>query len=306
VQPLPLKQFGTFGGVVLVTMLVVAAAVVRPGADATAARAASFPLPPNGAIVYSRQLGSDALALGVVPQHRRVLVQASVLGRQGLGVQGLKVSFTVRGTTRAATSCGGGCYRARFGVSGRPGSVGVAVRGPAPARWQVALPATWPPRDATALVARAGRVWRSLHSLTFRESLASDAEHSTTSTWRAQAPDRLFYQVENGWAGIIVGAQRWDRAPGSGKWVASPQTPVTQPVPPWVAVADAHVLGSGVVSGRPVWRVSFFDPRSRAWFSATLDRATLRTLETRMITTAHFMHDVYSAFNTTAPVRPPG
>jgi hypothetical protein len=125
-----------------------------------------------------------------------------------------------------------------------------------------------------------------------------------TSTWRVQAPDRVAYHVRGGWAGIIVGGRRWDRGPG-GAWTPSPQTPVTQPVPPWVSVADAHLLGTGTVRGRPVWRASFFDPGTPGWFSVVLDRRTLRTLDVRMVTTAHFMHDVFRSFDAAPPIRPP-
>jgi hypothetical protein len=70
-------------------------------------------------------------------------------------------------------------------------------------------------------------------------------------------------------------------------------------------VADAHLLGRGTVSGRPFWRVSFFDPVARAWFTLALDRRTLRTLDSRMIATAHFMHDVYGSFDAATPVSAP-
>jgi ATPase family associated with various cellular activities (AAA) len=74
---------------------------------------------------------------------------------------------------------------------------------------------------------------------------------------------------------------------------------------PWVSAVDAHVLGTAVVHGRPAWRVSFFDQRSRAWFTVALDRRNLRTLDLHMIATAHFMHDVYSSFDSSAAIRPP-
>jgi hypothetical protein len=80
---------------------------------------------------------------------------------------------------------------------------------------------------------------------------------------------------------------------------------VTQPVPLWVKVADAHVLGTTTMRGRPAWRVSFFDPGTPAWFEVVLDKATLRTLDLRMVTTAHFMHDVYRSFNSTPGVQAP-
>ena len=71
-----------------------------------------FPAPPDGAVVYSRQLGSDALALGVVPRRASVLAQASVVGPQGQGVSGLSVTFVVQGATKSAT-------RAAPGATGR-------------------------------------------------------------------------------------------------------------------------------------------------------------------------------------------
>jgi len=227
-----------------------------------------------------------------------------VVGPQGRGVSGLAVAFTVQGTRKSATPCGAGCYRATLDTTGAPPGVALELQGRSSAHWQVALPAIWPPHDAGALLARAGRVWRSLRSLSFRESLGSGAGHVVRSTWQLQAPDRLAYQVSGGWAAVVVGSRRWDRSPG-GRWVPSPQTPLTQPVPFWVSVRDAHVLGTATVRGSPVWRVSFFDPDTPAWFYVVLDRKTLRTLELRMITTAHFMHDVYGSFNATPAILPP-
>jgi hypothetical protein len=258
-----------------------------------------FPAPPRGAVVFARELGPDVLALGVVPRGGRMVVQASVLGSQGEGVRGLDVSFG----SQPADACGDGCYRAT--VATRADVEVVVHNGPKPTRWRVALPAPWPPPDATAIVARAARTWRALHSLTIHERLASDERHAVTSTWRIEEPDRVAYQVVGGWAGVVVGERRWDRPPAGGKWVEAPQTRLTQPLPAWVSVADAHVLGRATVARRPVWRISFFDPGTPAWFTMTVDRKTLRTRETDMFTTAHFMHDVYGSFNRTAPIVPP-
>jgi hypothetical protein len=291
-------------GVVLVAGLVVAAFLARPKAHATPAAPVAvgspsqpgFPVPPPGAVVFAREWGASALALGVVPGHGSTLVQASVLGPQGRGVSGLAISLN----GRRARACGGGCYSAT--LDGVPRSVELRVRS---TRWTVLLPTPWPPRDGAALVRRASATWRSLRSLTVDERLASDAEHAAVSVWRMQAPDRLAYQVRNGWGGVIVGGKRWDRAPNAKRWVESPQTPVTQPTPVWYGISDAHVLGTGTVAGRPAWRISFFDPRTPAWFEIAVDRSTYRTLETQMITTAHFMHDVYRRFDSTPAVVPP-
>jgi hypothetical protein len=278
-----------------------------PISSATASAGAAFPAPPQGAIVFSRQLGSDVLALGVVPRKGLLALQASVIDGQGKGVSGLDVGLAMRGRSADVKPCGAGCYRGVLPMTEPPSSVTVEIRGgPNATRWRVALPPAWPPPDATALVLRAGRVWRGLHSLSFREHLASSPRYQTTSTWRIVAPDRLAYTVVGEGAGVIVGARRWDRMPGKTAWVESPQLRLTQPLPAWVLVADAHVLGTTTVHGRPAWRISFFDPATPAWFDVVLDKRTLHTLETQMITTAHFMHDVYGAFDTTPPIVPPG
>jgi hypothetical protein len=295
----------------LACALVAAAFVLRSSSSAeptttvppaSHAPSSAFPSPPPGATVYARQRGAEALALAVVPKERQLLLQASAVGQQGQGISGLDVRFTVAGSTRTAAACGAGCYRATMGLSERPTDVAVGVGG---STWSVPLPAAWPPKDASRLVAGAGRAWRRLRSLAFTETLASSSTNRITSTWRVQAPDRLTYTVRNGWSGIVVGRRRWDRGPSSSTWVESTQSPVTQPVPPWTDVADAHLLGRGTVSGRPVWRVSFFDPVARAWFTLALDRRTLRTLDSRMIATGHFMHDVYGSFDAATPVSAP-
>jgi hypothetical protein len=285
--------------------LILAALLLRPGASAPAAtdqsalpvsQRAGFPSPPRGAVVYSRELGGDALALGVVPQKGHVLAQVSVVGPQGTGIPGL----SVRVNDERASACGRGCYRAT--LTGAPGTVEVRVK---TTTWRVTLPAAWPPPDASAMLAQASRTWRSLHSLSFHETLASDLEHRVVSAWRIEAPDKVAYQVLGGWAGIVVGGRRWDRSPTASRWTPSVQSRLTQPVPGWVRVTDAHVLGRAIVNGRPAWRVSFFDPGTPAWFTVAIDRQSFRTLDSRMTATSHFMHDVYGAYNPTPPITPP-
>ncbi|MGD0714151.1 MAG: hypothetical protein ABSB24_08205 [Gaiellaceae bacterium] len=282
-----------------------------PTAPARAAPAAprapaGFPAPPAGAVVFSREDGGYALALGVVPQGSHVVAQASLLGPLGAPVRGVSVSFTVQSATRNGAACGSGCYRATLPVTGRPSAVVVDVQGRgATTRWRVSLPAAWPPVNASVLVARAGRVWRSLRSLAFVETLASDPAHAVSSSWRLAAPDRAAYHVTGGYESVIIGRRRWDKAPG-GRWVESPQSiPIRQPQPFWVSATNAYLLGSGEIRGRRVWRVSFFDPATPAWFEVELDKQTLRTLDLRMTTTAHFMHDVYGPFDAPAGITPP-
>jgi hypothetical protein len=242
-----------------------------------------FPAPPAGAVVFAREDGPNALALAIT----KSFVQVSVVGQQADGVSGLAV--TVNGT--ATTACGTGCYRAPVSKALLDVRVGAT-------RWRVTVP---PVRDATTLVARATHVWRSLLSLAFSDRLGSDATHVVLSNWRAVAPDRVAYVIPGGYSAVIVGGKRWDRAPG-GRWIESPQTArLRQPVPVWQSATDAHVVGE---TGK-VWRITFYDPRTPAWFEITVDKRTMRTLDLRMTTTAHFMHERYSAFDAKLSVVPP-
>jgi hypothetical protein len=287
-------------------LAIVALAAGSTGAGAAAERTALFPRPPANATVYARQFRNDALALAVVPLGGNALrVQASVVGRQGNGVSGLRVTLAVSGRRKAAVACGAGCYTAGFTPGARPRSVEVTLSGSRNGSWRVKLPALWPPRPAGSLVVRAARVWRSLDSLTFHEDLVSGVGISVASTWRVQRPDRVAYEVKDGWAGVVVGTRRWDRAPGSTRWEESSQSRLPQPLPAWVSVADARVLGDVTYRGRRAVKLSFFDPASRSWFTLVIDRKTFRTLDVWMITNAHFMHDVYRAFNSTPPIVPP-
>src|SRR5512132_1774670 len=80
-----------------------------PTAGIRAPEAPSFPSPPSGAVVFAREDGANALAVG--PN----AVQASVVGPEGTGVSGLPLSLAVTTATghvvRAnGTPCGRGCY----------------------------------------------------------------------------------------------------------------------------------------------------------------------------------------------------
>ncbi len=275
-----------------------------PSVETVPTLEAGFPSPPQGAVVYSRQLGRNAFALGVVPRAEEVLMQASVVGPQGEGVSGLDITFGNDGQTTSGRSCGDGCYRAVLPAAASPRAIDVIVDGAATARWTVPLPAQWPPRDAAPLVGAAGRAWRSLHSLAFDETLGSGLKNVVRSSWTAEAPDRLTYRIVGGSSAVVIGNRRWDKAPG-GPWKESSQSPLRQPIPPWVRVTDASVLGATTIRGRPALIVSFFDPNVPAWFRLVVDRTTHRTLDLRMVATAHFMHDRLHSFNEAPAIRPP-
>jgi hypothetical protein len=299
------------GGWVLIVLLLLYFLELRPRSRTEAPSVATvptvqpdFPAPPEGAVVYSRELGDKAVALAVVPGMDEVIVQASVVGPRGDGISGLGVSFGAQGSTFSGRSCGAGCYRAGLPTSGAPRAIDVVVEGDSTMRWSVALPETWPPTDATRVLMRAERAWRGLRSLSFDETLRSDERHILTSSWQTQAPDRLAYQIPDGASAVVVGKRRWDKVPGE-PWEASAQLPLRQPRPPWVRAVNARVVGTTLARGRPALVVTFFDPGTPAWYAAILDRETFRTYDLRMIAAAHFMHDRFHSFNETPAIRPP-
>lgn len=265
---------------------------------------ADFPAPPEGAIVYGRELGDQALALGVVPGADETVVQASVVGPRGEGVSGLDVTFGAQGSTVAGRACGAGCYRAALPGAGSPEAIDVVIAGDSTTRWTVQLPGSWPPNDAARTVHRAERVWRSLRSLSFDETLRSSPRNVVTSSWQLQAPDRLTYEIVGGASAVIVGKRRWDKLPGK-PWETSPQPPIRQPTPPWVSVTNARVVGTTVARGRPALVVTFFDPKTPGWYETVVDRETYRTYDVRMVATAHFMHDRFHSFDATPAIQPP-
>ena len=257
-----------------------------------------FPAPPSGAMVLAQEAGSRALALAVKPG----IVRVSVLGVTGGGESGLRVAFQFgSGYLLTPEPCGEGCYQTK--VSGTPDSpVTVRIGGES---YRFALPRL-PAADATAIVRRATDTWNALRTLVWRERLASSPTNALHTVYRAVAPHSLAYTIAGHSAAVIVGGRRWDQPSPTAPWRPSEQNPpVRQPQPFWDEVTDAHVLGTARLGQHRVWRVSFFDPSTPAWFEASIDRATGRTLELDMIAASHFMHDVYGPFDAPLRLTPP-
>jgi hypothetical protein len=81
---------------------------------------------------------------------------------------------------------------------------------------------------------------------------------------------------------------------------------VRQPAPPWsTATAFAHVVGTGTVHGRAVWRVSFLDRSTPAWFTIFVDTASYRTMRVDMVAQAHFMRQANRGFDRATSIDPP-
>jgi copper transport protein len=265
-------------------------AVARPEAPRPIAA------PPPGATVLAGESGDRAVGLAILPGGR---LQATVLGPDEKGVDGLSVGFRAGGRTLGSTSCGPGCYRPQGRIHARRVTV-VLPSGPVP----VTIPVQTQP--ASELVAEARRAYASLRSLVIHERLASSPRNKITTTWRIVAPNRLTYVTSAGSRAVVVGAWRWD-SDGKQPFVRSPQTPAlelpgSQWGPGWV---DARALGWTRVGGRRARLVSFFDPRLPGWYELAMDPRTHRPLELKMTAAAHFMHHRYTDFNRPMRIVPP-
>jgi len=271
------------------------------------------PRPPNAPLVLAQEAGDMAVMVAFRPVGGRLLLTATVIGGDGLGAAGVDVRFsltTTAGTSSAtAANCGDGCHRALLTPRGQPRTLELDLQHPGKAtqRLQFALPAQWPPPPATTIARRATEVFRHLHTLVIDERLASSLTNFVVTTWRLEAPDRLSYVIHGGGPqAVVVGVRRWDRATAAARWQESSSTVLPQPTPPWItAPAHAALLGSTTIAGHPVWLISFLEPSTPAWFKLAIDKKTMRTLELHMVAPAHFMHHLYSGFNSGFTITPP-
>ncbi len=258
-----------------------------------------YPSPPPGAVVFAREADTNVLGLAVVPGGARPLTRVSVVNGQGGGQTGLSVSAA--GT--ALEPCGPGCYQGHVPARLLRGKVEVSLGG---RTYPIELPSTLDLRSGAATMTRATKVWRALQTLVWHERLAASPTDALYTVYRAVAPDQLSYTISRRSSTIIIGTKRWDRPTPTAKWVESAQVPpIRQPVPFWAAVVNARILGEGVVSGKPVSIISFFDPVTPAWFEARVENSSGRTIVLDMTAVAHFMHHVYGPFDAPFELHPP-
>jgi hypothetical protein len=263
--------------------------------------APDFVAPPRGSVVFGGAAGKYAVGLAVVPLRERVGLQVSLATIRGLVPQGLPVTLEVDGREVEPDGCGRGCYRAV--VDDPPKRVAVHMRFPT-RTLRFEMPKAWPPREGASMLADVERLWRGLRTLVFHESISTAGSAPFGSTWRIVAPDRLSVEADDRTqAKIIIGDRSWYRVDGS--WTEAPQIPVRQPVPFWAQVTNAHVLASTNVAGQPAWRISFFDPKTPAWMTVEVAKATLLPLRVRMIAAQHYETLTYRGFDEPQTIRPP-
>jgi putative copper export protein len=288
---------------VLLAGLVIAVAFLTdlaPGrqlARAVASPEAPKPIadPPPGATVLAGESGGRAVGLAIRPGGR---LQATVLGPDDNGVDGLSVGFRTGGRTFGSSRCGPGCYRADGRIDRRRVTV-VLDSGP------VTFDLPGSTRPASSLVGEARRAFAGLRSLVIHERLASSRRDKITTTFRIVAPDRLTYVTSAGSRAVVIGGQRWD-AQGKGAFLRSAQTPLELPGAEWGPHwLNARSVGWANVGGRRARVVSFFDPQLPGWFELAVDPATHRPLILKMTAAAHFMQHHYTNFNQRLKIVPP-
>ncbi len=271
--------------------------------------------PPDGPFTEAREADDLAVGMAARPMGRRIVLTFTVIAPSGDGTNGLQLSARLDGAAAAgqpvnATACGSGCYHAALMSVDAPRAAIVTLRrlGRPPIVLRYPLPARWPPVDATAIVRRATKTFRRLHSVIYDERLASSPTQVVNSTWTLEAPNRFSYVIHGGdnSEAIVIGTRRWDRDPGQPWQASSIGFGNPQPVPFWgEPPRRAALLGTATVRGRPAWVVTFLQPGVPAWFTLWVDKATYRPLELRMVAQVHFMHHLYHDFNAAPPIRPP-
>jgi hypothetical protein len=282
--------------------------VEAPRISAAVPPSGTAPNPPHGALVLARGDGDLAVALAVRRAGPALRLTGTVLASDGTGLAGLRVRFAVGATQLPpAKPCGPGCYAssAKNGATARRVSIALSGRGRAPSTVAFELPEHWPV-SATPLLRGAERVFKSLRGVVYHERLSSGPRVTITTVWRSEAPNRVSYSTSGGDKGIVIGTTRWDLVVGGGWKRSSQDPPLVMPSPPWGAGAyDVTLLGGGRLDGHTVVRFSMFEPITPAWYTVTLDRRTLRTLNVAMTAAAHFMVDHYVTFNAPRQIRPP-
>jgi hypothetical protein len=306
----PLRALAIVGAILLALLVVAVVALSRldsghgspVGTSSLTVGVVNPPPPPKNALVLAGESGERAVALAI-GRGRRPVLTATVLAPSGRPLSGLTLSFRFGRQVVPARPCGPGCYRGQPAqassarrVEVRPSGSGAVVFTPAVS-----------PRSGTAILARADRVFRSLSSLVYVESLRSRPTGGIVTTWRMVAPDRLSYQIRNGPAAVVIGTRRWDQSRPGGPWERGSQNPPLRvPLPSWGRVTtNAHVLGSARIRGRSTRIVSFSNPTIPAWFTAWIDARTYRTLQLRMTAAAHFMFHRYLVFDRPVRIAPP-
>jgi putative copper export protein len=315
-------RVGAGPGAVAVLVAVAAAAVVavypvvpthareaaqEPAASGPAvARTGPFPQP--GDLTMGGRAGQTMVGLTVHPGRPGVNTVRVYLAIPATAAS--KARLQVQGAWHAFSSCGGPCRTVTVDLEGGQRlAVAVAGRGGGTAVFH--LPSL-PARDATTLARSATAQMSRLRTYRVAEVLSG-----FRSAYAYARPHQLWLRT---WYGDGVQQSLWfgsslyeKTSPGAPWRLKSKGT--LAPVPyfnwyPFRPLVDAHIVGTGTVSGVPVTLVTAFGGHGShpdsVWFTLSVDRKTGRVLRSQMWAPNHFMDDRYHAFNQPAGIPRPG
>ena len=305
-----LRAQAPLGGAVIAAAAVLVAFPLPPRQAEEAARAATrvacdpcpLPAPRVGELAVGAQAGRGVLAAWI----RRTpaglegeLRQSELSGKPSDAPLRLAGSGSLAG-------CGRGCARFRAPAA----DVLVVERRDAGVWRRAVLPARWDPRGgprARALLERTQRVMRALRFVRERERVTSGPGTLARTTYRLQAPDRL-YAGSSVVERIDIGARGWLRGERQTYWQpAAPTVPFSvQRWFRWTAFAQAvWLLGSAEHDGRRVARIAFFDPGTPAWQRLDIDVRSGRALRGEIVSRAHHTINRFDAFQRPVRITPP-
>jgi len=278
--------------------------VARESAASGPAVARASPFPQPGDLTMGGRAGHVMVGLTVHPGRPGINTVRVYLATPATAAS--TASLQVQGRWRALASCGGPCRTAAVDLRGGE-RLAVAVAGPIGGTASFDLPSL-PARDGTALARSATAQMDRLRTYRVAEVLSG-----FRSAYAYARPHQLWIRT---WYGdgvqqsLWLGSSLYVKTSTGAPWRLQSKGTLA-PVPyfnwdPFQPLVDAHIVGTGTVSGVPVTLVTAFgghgsDPDS-VWFTLSVDQKTGRVLRSQMWAPDHFMDDRYHAFNQPAGI----
>ena len=305
--PLVARLHGAHGGLARRAAVVLAGALgllggasaVRPAPTAAAPALPGLPSP--GALTMGAEAGQTLVGVTLTPGAPGPnLVTVYLEGVQGPAASaGLQATISDGSLTRILSGCGATCRQATLSLHSGD-DLDVEVLGATGGRASFTVPPL-PAPSGSALLEQTQLQMHRLRTYTDLDTLTGGIGPAVVTDYTAQAPDRAEWTVD-GQQTIWIGTTQYARAGPGLPWSATPGLEaahfpwfVWDPFPP---LADAHIVGHGVVDGTPTTDISFMgtDPGLPIWFELRINPQDLVVQES-MMAPGHFMHDTFSDFD---------